>query len=157
MDTGGRGHFNPQGPRRPRQRDGKTSTNLKHFNPQGPRRPRRVQITGERFFRHFNPQGPRRPRRSTGVGIAEIAVFQSPGPSQAPTAQQSRYRFGQNISIPRALAGPDSNLPQFFSSHPLFFQQNVNFLSAILLFSPFFLNKIPIFLQIPGANAPGIL
>ena len=62
------------------------------------------------FVKHFNPQGPRRPRPwevyTEGTGI----VFQSPGPSQAPTVIRTGVIPDCIISIPRALAGPDDSL-----------------------------------------------
>ena len=64
-----------------------------------------------------------------------VAVFQSPGPSQAPTAI----------------------FPNFPPHIPIFFSKTSIFPLPSPLFSPSPLNKIPIFSQIPSANALGIL
>ena len=123
-------NFNPQGPRRPRPCRINTGCSLRHFNPQGPRRPRPLQPKAFYTLNYFNPQGPRRPRPAQDARAIEDVTFQSPGPSQAPTFIQSILHIHQNhfnpqgprrprrredsillvidISIPRALAGPDN-------------------------------------------------
>ena len=57
--------------------------------------------------RNFNPQGPHRPRRSMSAAMWLPEAFQSPGPSQAPTRRKVCPGCRRDISIPRALAGPD--------------------------------------------------
>lgn len=68
---------------------------------------------------------------------------------------EKKSERSEQISIPRALAGPDSNLPQFSSSHPYFFQQNVNFPSTVPSLLPLSPKQNPHFLPNPQCECPG--
>lgn len=94
------------------------------------------------------------PARKT-VEWSNITSFNRRGPRRPRLISFSKQLYGWSISIPRALAGPDSNLPQFSSSHPYFFQQNVNFSSAVPSLLPLSPKQNPHFLPNPQCECPG--
>ena len=194
-------HFNPQGPRRPRRRSGglriypcgisipralagpdyyfvRFRCRFRVFQSPGPSQAPTRDSLKLLPFSVFQSPGPSQAPTYHVIGNNTTTQFQSPGPSQAPTAAQTSvncwplYFNPQGprrprreslinidmmiiISIPRALAGPDSNLPQFSSSHPYFFQQNVNFPSTVPSLLPLSPKQNPHFLPNPQCECPG--
>ena len=101
-------YFNPQGPRRPRRGVGWKKRIFGAISiPRALAGPDAARAAGPSHRGYFNPQGPRRPRHLDSFCPAWYYIFQSPGPSQAPTIRDELLESIIDISIPRALAGPD--------------------------------------------------
>ena len=86
-----------------------TEVTTMNFNPQGPRRPRRGAVFIVVLKQIFQSPGPSQAPTLRTLEIDHPYLFQSPGPSQAPTLTITLVAVKYFISIPRALAGPDAD------------------------------------------------